>query len=440
MTPDPKPAAGGIRIECPNCGAAHIDEGEWATHPHRTHQCQSCGHAWRPFLYATVGVAPEAAPNLAQGYQEDGHEDSGIGDSRTERGGIRVHGTVPDVSTDLGSAPSVLAAPEAAGGEQELRDKTKGLVTEESVYCSDCESVRPVHYDHMKCAQKQDKNNHDATDILCDSYHIVATLHHPSPLAKFLGLKEKSNDEEQCGVVRDRNNGNSINHSHCDVDSAVLGNSVAPAAPSGEQTRSTKYDDLANRISICAENGSRWFQCDVSLIRQLLQDFSTLRRERPMPYEELMDSYQSLQEDYEKLRRERDKRERPDYHHIIVCNYHLSPIGDPGCICEVNRRGSLAKAEAQLRELTAQLERAKKLLIEQYPDPTPILEYLQSGKCSGDIPPAIERVKFEELQRLRSTIERLERKQLKFGNRRSGVYGTCAHDVLISEHCVDCAK
>ena len=45
-----------IRLECPACGELHIDEGEFATKPHHTHACQSCGAVWRPAVIATVGV------------------------------------------------------------------------------------------------------------------------------------------------------------------------------------------------------------------------------------------------------------------------------------------------------------------------------------------------------------------------------------------------
>lgn len=41
---------------CPVCDAQHIDEGEWATLPHRTHECQHCRHQWRPSHTSTVGV------------------------------------------------------------------------------------------------------------------------------------------------------------------------------------------------------------------------------------------------------------------------------------------------------------------------------------------------------------------------------------------------
>ena len=45
-----------IRLECPNCGELHIDEGAFATKPHHTHACQHCGAVWRPAVVATVGV------------------------------------------------------------------------------------------------------------------------------------------------------------------------------------------------------------------------------------------------------------------------------------------------------------------------------------------------------------------------------------------------
>jgi rubredoxin len=45
-----------IIINCPECGARHIDEGEWATRVHHTHSCQECGMTWRPAVVPTVGV------------------------------------------------------------------------------------------------------------------------------------------------------------------------------------------------------------------------------------------------------------------------------------------------------------------------------------------------------------------------------------------------
>jgi hypothetical protein len=45
-----------MRLICPACSALHIDEGEFATKPHHTHACQSCGNVWRPAIVATFGV------------------------------------------------------------------------------------------------------------------------------------------------------------------------------------------------------------------------------------------------------------------------------------------------------------------------------------------------------------------------------------------------
>lgn len=45
-----------IQTHCPGCGVRHIDSGEWATRPHRTHLCLDCGNEWRPAEFPTVGV------------------------------------------------------------------------------------------------------------------------------------------------------------------------------------------------------------------------------------------------------------------------------------------------------------------------------------------------------------------------------------------------
>ena len=45
-----------MRLTCPDCGTLHIDVGEFATKPHHTHACQSCGLCWRPAVVCTVGV------------------------------------------------------------------------------------------------------------------------------------------------------------------------------------------------------------------------------------------------------------------------------------------------------------------------------------------------------------------------------------------------
>lgn len=43
-------------LYCPHCNARHIDINKFATHPHHTHACQSCGMVWRPAVVHTVGV------------------------------------------------------------------------------------------------------------------------------------------------------------------------------------------------------------------------------------------------------------------------------------------------------------------------------------------------------------------------------------------------
>jgi hypothetical protein len=48
-------------LYCPNCGEQHIDEPQpeknWTNPPHRSHECQDCGHIWRPCDLPTNGVA-----------------------------------------------------------------------------------------------------------------------------------------------------------------------------------------------------------------------------------------------------------------------------------------------------------------------------------------------------------------------------------------------
>lgn len=43
-------------LNCPACGARHIDEGEFVEKRHHTHACQSCGMVWRPAVEHTLGV------------------------------------------------------------------------------------------------------------------------------------------------------------------------------------------------------------------------------------------------------------------------------------------------------------------------------------------------------------------------------------------------
>ncbi len=50
------PAPVPLVLNCPRCHRQHIDEGEWATKPHRKHLCAKCEHEWRPANIYTVGV------------------------------------------------------------------------------------------------------------------------------------------------------------------------------------------------------------------------------------------------------------------------------------------------------------------------------------------------------------------------------------------------
>lgn len=54
--PHESPAPIPLLLTCPACGERHVDRGEFATKPHHTHACQSCGMVWRPALVPTVGV------------------------------------------------------------------------------------------------------------------------------------------------------------------------------------------------------------------------------------------------------------------------------------------------------------------------------------------------------------------------------------------------
>lgn len=51
-----KPGPIRMRLTCEGCGTLHVDEGEFSTKRHHTHQCASCGMVWRPAIEDTVGV------------------------------------------------------------------------------------------------------------------------------------------------------------------------------------------------------------------------------------------------------------------------------------------------------------------------------------------------------------------------------------------------
>lgn len=56
---DPSPVE--MLLFCPKCHTQHIDapqpEKNWENPPHRSHECQACGHVWRPADVPTNGVA-----------------------------------------------------------------------------------------------------------------------------------------------------------------------------------------------------------------------------------------------------------------------------------------------------------------------------------------------------------------------------------------------
>lgn len=58
MEVDPIPMV----LHCPHCKKQHIDEGKWATKPHRTHACvddaagSGCGKPFTPSARRTFGV------------------------------------------------------------------------------------------------------------------------------------------------------------------------------------------------------------------------------------------------------------------------------------------------------------------------------------------------------------------------------------------------
>ena len=83
-----------VTIFCPQCALPHVDEGDWATtRRHKTHQCQGCGHEWRPFPFATVGVShPEALNRMervAKFFDDGGPDFLSSADSRQHGRDIR---------------------------------------------------------------------------------------------------------------------------------------------------------------------------------------------------------------------------------------------------------------------------------------------------------------------------------------------------------------
>lgn len=58
-------------LYCPACGLQHVDKPQpekgWTNPPHRSHECQGCGHTWRPCDRATVGVQAIATTGSRDG-------------------------------------------------------------------------------------------------------------------------------------------------------------------------------------------------------------------------------------------------------------------------------------------------------------------------------------------------------------------------------------
>jgi hypothetical protein len=50
-------------LHCPKCAMRHFDEGEWATRPHRRHQCAYCRFRWivTPLCTGVHDDAPDTA-------------------------------------------------------------------------------------------------------------------------------------------------------------------------------------------------------------------------------------------------------------------------------------------------------------------------------------------------------------------------------------------
>lgn len=80
---------------CPKCGARHIDEGEFATRPHRTHTCQNptCGLNWQPALVPTTGV--QFLPGC-QSATDNALVECPRGHSNVERLDAQIQGSVED--------------------------------------------------------------------------------------------------------------------------------------------------------------------------------------------------------------------------------------------------------------------------------------------------------------------------------------------------------
>ena len=71
MLAEDAPAPIDLLLFCPRCSAQHVDQPQaekgWTNPPHRSHECQACGHVWRPADVATNGVAAIATAGQRDG-------------------------------------------------------------------------------------------------------------------------------------------------------------------------------------------------------------------------------------------------------------------------------------------------------------------------------------------------------------------------------------
>lgn len=129
-----------MNLNCPCCNAEHLDEGEWATRPHKTHQCQGCGHEWRPFEYATVGIAvpPAEVATPAMLIQSSGFMTTTIAADAMARALVAAPGNGPAedaaVAEAVATVDNGLLGPVWGRIEQLARDSDRAY--------ADCHAIR----------------------------------------------------------------------------------------------------------------------------------------------------------------------------------------------------------------------------------------------------------------------------------------------------------
>lgn len=67
-----EPAPIDILLYCPLCSVQHIDKESksWSNPPHKTHECQNCGHLWRPSDVPTNGIAEIKTKGKRDGFTQ----------------------------------------------------------------------------------------------------------------------------------------------------------------------------------------------------------------------------------------------------------------------------------------------------------------------------------------------------------------------------------